>query len=66
MLEPSLNQIIALREDNPTASLNELSFAYEEKTGEKISKSGINHRLQKIKELSIEIIKTIKEQEKQQ
>ena len=66
MLEPSLKQIIALREENPTASLNELSLAYEEKTGEKISKSGINHRLQKIKELSIEIIKTIKEQEKQQ
>lgn len=54
-LDKSLKEVIILREENPDASLNELSKAYEEKTGEKLSKSGINHRLQKIKDLADEI-----------
>src|SRR5690554_1370543 len=54
-LDNSLQEIINLREENPSASLNELSVAYYEKTGDKISKSGINHRLQRIKKLAFEI-----------
>lgn len=55
LLDRTLKDIIDLREENPTASLNELSLAYYEKTGDKMSKSGINHRLQKIKMLAFEI-----------
>lgn len=55
LLDKTLKDIIDLREENPTASLNELSLAYYEKTGDKMSKSGINHRLQKIKMLAFEI-----------
>lgn len=55
LLDNSLREVIILREENPDSSLNELSKAYEEKTGEKLSKSGINHRLQKIKDLATEI-----------
>lgn len=59
LLEDSIKEIIILREDNPEASLNELSLAYYEKTGEKMSKSGINHRLKKIEQLAREIIENI-------
>lgn len=60
-LDVKTREIILLREDNPNSSLNELALAYEEKTGEKMSKSGINHRLVKIKELALEIVEQIKE-----
>lgn len=60
-LDTKTREIILLREDNPNSSLNELALAYEEKTGEKMSKSGINHRLVKIKELALEIVEQIKE-----
>lgn len=59
LLDKSLRDVIILREENPNSSLNELSRAYEEKTGETISKSGINHRLQKIKDLAIEIAENL-------
>lgn len=59
LLEPTLKEIIELRETNPSASLNELSLAYYEKTGDKMSKSGINHRLQKIRNLAFEIAKSL-------
>ena len=52
-----------LREENVDASLLELSYAYEQKYGEKISKSGINHRLNKIKALKDELLRSIKEKE---
>ncbi len=61
LLEPALKEIISLREDNPEASLKELSIIYEQVTGDKISKSGINHRLQKIKNLAINIAKNLQE-----
>lgn len=47
-----LQQAAALRRMNPEASLNELCDAYYEQTGETISKSGMKHRLAKIKELA--------------
>ena len=63
LLEPSLRETIILREENPKASLNELSLAYQQKTGDKMSKSGINHRLLKIKDLAFEIAKSLLEYE---
>lgn len=47
-----LQQAAALRRMNPEASLNELCDAYYEQTGETISKSGMKHRLAKLKELA--------------
>ncbi len=49
LLDDKTREIIKLREENPESSLLELSYAYEKKTGEKMSKSGINHRLKRIK-----------------
>lgn len=60
-LDPKTREIILLREENPNSSLNELALAYEQKTGDKMSKSGINHRLVKIKELAKDIVEQIKE-----
>lgn len=65
LLDEKLLEIINLREENPDASLNELAVVFEQKTGERISKSGINHRLQKIKELAYKIIEELKEQNHQ-
>lgn len=61
LLKPSITEIMNLREENPTASLNELADAYYEKTGDKMSKSGINHRLQNIKKLAFEVAESLKE-----
>jgi len=60
-LDPKTREIILLREENPNSSLNELAMAYEQKTGDKMSKSGINHRLVKIRELAMDIVEQIKE-----
>ncbi len=60
-LDSKTREIILLREENPNSSLNELATAYEQKTGDKMSKSGINHRLVKIRELALDIVKQIKE-----
>ncbi len=49
LLDDKTLEIISLREENPESSLLELAIAYEEKTGDKMSKSGINHRLKRIK-----------------
>lgn len=62
LLDEKLLEIINLREENPDASLNELAVAFEQKTGERISKSGINHRLQKIKQLAYKIVEELREQ----
>ncbi len=62
-IDPKIREIMELREENVDASLLELSYAYEQKYGEKISKSGINHRLNKIKVLKDELLKSIKEKE---
>ncbi|MCK9493515.1 MAG: DNA-binding protein WhiA [Acholeplasmataceae bacterium] len=60
-LDSKTREIILLREENPNSSLNELALAYEQKTGDKMSKSGINHRLVKIRELALDIVEQIKE-----
>jgi DNA-binding protein WhiA len=62
-INPKIREIMELREENVDASLLELSYAYEQKYGEKISKSGINHRLNKIKALKDELLRSIKEKE---
>ncbi|NBJ64972.1 DNA-binding protein WhiA [bacterium c-19] len=51
-LPEKLQQAAILRRMNPEASLNELCEAYFEETGETISKSGMKHRLAKLKELA--------------
>lgn len=51
-LPKNLYEVAILRKENPEASLNELCFAYEEKYQEQISKSGIRHRLNKIRDLA--------------
>ena len=51
-LPEKLQQAAVLRRMNPEASLNELCEAYFEETGETISKSGMKHRLEKLKELA--------------
>ncbi len=50
LLDDKTLEIIKLREENPESSLLELAEAYEKATGDKMSKSGINHRLKKLKE----------------
>lgn len=52
-LPENLKEIANLRLENPDASLTELG----EKLDEKISKSGVNHRLKKISEIAQEIRK---------
>jgi cell division protein WhiA len=49
-LDPKMVQIMKLRKDNPEASLKELVDLYFETYKESISKSGLNHRLTKIKQ----------------
>lgn len=62
-IDPKIKEIMDLREENVDASLLELSHAYEHKYGEKISKSGINHRLTKIRQLKDELLKSLKERQ---
>lgn len=51
-LPQKLQSVAFLRRDHPEASLNELCDAYYQKYQEAISKSGMKHRLSKIKELA--------------
>lgn len=50
-LNPKLRKAADLRLENPDLSLSELELAYLEKYGKKISRSGLNHRFIKIREL---------------
>ncbi len=52
MLEERVKEIALLRLNHPEASINELCEAYYSLTGFQISKSGMNHRLMKLKELA--------------
>jgi DNA-binding protein WhiA len=52
MLDNKDKQIVAIRRENPEANLVEIAEIYSEKYGVKISKSGVNHRLRKIKEIA--------------
>lgn len=61
MIDSKLQEVIKLREENPEASLNELCDVYQQETGNTLSKSGLNHRFTKIKEMAYEIAKTLKD-----
>jgi DNA-binding protein WhiA len=54
-LDSKLKQIMDLREEHSDMSLRELSELYEDTYHETLSKSGLNHRLKKIKELADKI-----------
>jgi len=51
-LDPKLMEVAQLRLDNPEVSFLDLSKLYEKKHHQPISKSGIRHRLNRIKELA--------------
>lgn len=51
-LNDKLEPVAKLRLEHPEASLNELCEVYEEQYDEQISKSGMKHRLAKIKEIA--------------
>ncbi len=50
ILDAKTRQVALLRLDNPELTLNELADVYLQTTGQAISKSGLHHRFQKIKE----------------
>lgn len=50
LLNDRLKEVAILRQINPEASLNELAEIYQTQTGNKMSKSGIKHRFNKILE----------------
>lgn len=52
MLDTKDKQIIEIRKENPEANLQEIAQIYTQKYGSVISKSGVNHRLRKIKEIA--------------
>ena len=52
LLEEKLKEVINYRLQYPESSLQELSDIITIKTGNKITKSGLNHRLRKIKEIA--------------
>lgn len=54
-IDNKLVQVINLRLDNPNASLNELCELYNQTYDEKITKSGMNHRFRKIKDMASKI-----------
>lgn len=51
-LTDKLFKAAKIRKKNPLATLNELVILYEEEYDEKISKSGLNHRFIKLKEIA--------------
>lgn len=53
-LPKNLYEVALVRKDNPEASLNELCEEYEERYNEQISKSGIRHRLNKIRDVAMQ------------
>ena len=52
MLDDKDKKIINIRRENPEANLQEIADIYNETYGTKLSKSGVNHRLRKIKEIA--------------
>ncbi len=62
-IDPKILLIMKVRLDHKDASLNELIDILEKEYGEHITKSGINHRFIKIKELAKEIENNMKENE---
>ena len=60
LLDDKTKEALEYREKYPEASLQELSEIISMETGKKITKSGLNHRFRKIKELASKFL----EQEK--
>ena len=54
-LDPKILLVMKVRLENAEASFNELIEILNNKYGEKITKSGLNHRFIKIKELAEQI-----------
>lgn len=55
LLDEKDKQIAKIRLDNPEVNLQEMAEIYSEKFNKSISKSGINHRIRKIKQIASEI-----------
>ena len=55
MLDERILKVMAIRKAHPDISLGELTEVYEKTYDETISRSGINHRLTKIKQLAAQI-----------
>lgn len=55
LLDEKDKQIARIRLDNPEVNLQEMADIYAEKYNTNISKSGINHRIRKIKQIAKEI-----------
>ena len=53
-LDPKLLMVMKVRKDNPEASLNELVEINNEIYEDNITKSGLNHRFRKLKELALD------------
>ncbi|MCR5796174.1 MAG: DNA-binding protein WhiA [Solobacterium sp.] len=51
-LDQKLLDVVRLRKENPYASLKELQAIYEKETGTAVSKSGMKHRFDKLRELA--------------
>jgi cell division protein WhiA len=54
-IDEKIKRVMDLRKEYPEISLQELTDLYEKKYKEKISKSGFNHRLVKIKQMASQI-----------
>lgn len=55
LLDSKDKQIIQIRLDNPEANLQEIADIYTEKFNKPLSKSGVNHRIRKIKQIAKEL-----------
>lgn len=55
LLDLKDKQIAKIRLDNPEINLQEIADIYTEKFGKPLSKSGVNHRIRKIKQIANEI-----------
>lgn len=53
-LDPKLLMVMKVRKENPESSLNELVDIINEVYEDNITKSGLNHRLRKLKELALD------------
>ncbi|MCM1131286.1 MAG: DNA-binding protein WhiA [Roseburia sp.] len=53
-LDAKLLLVMKVRKENPEASLNELVYLINERYNEQITKSGLNHRFRKIKEIALD------------
>jgi cell division protein WhiA len=54
-IDHKTKQVIELRKQYPDSNLRELTHLFEETYGETISRSGMNHRLVKIKQMALQI-----------